>query len=468
MTTKIKFKNLIVSFLLVIAVFLSFFVSPSNKVSAESVYTNVLEDLRKSSEFKESDYTFNKQDYSLDVITISESVNNELFVYVYQPSANFADLRATSISMAYKGETSLDYNIYNLNYINSNGVFYKYVVNGYTVSNSTTREYEITEIFREFNIFYGDEELVNSNTTNEVAFPVAKHFEFNTVNGQNSLTVSDLDYIKVTDKYVGFVRYFHSDFWEFEIALDNHFIAFSTDKVMDDLLEADVYFKSQLVTKNINDLFVDYGEVITNRAYLKKGDELKHFNSTGIFNRKQIAHSWKTIQTVEEFIDTENFQYMFDSGVITKTENYTLSDKSIAEIKSKQWVLRFAETPIGDLDLALWMLPEWHYIISEVSVLRLKFKTDGVIYNLGVVDNKTTGSQMPDNEHTATYDFIPAVKVVLSLLLFVVVILILSPVLDFITPIFRTIGQVLTSPFKLIGNLFKKDKKKKNGKKQKV
>ena len=36
--------------------------------------------------------------------------------------------------------------------------------------------------------------------------------------------------------------------------------------------------------------------------------------------------------------------------------------------------------------------------MSDVTILRLKFETDGVVYNLGVVDNKQTSSVIPDGE----------------------------------------------------------------------
>ena len=37
--------------------------------------------------------------------------------------------------------------------------------------------------------------------------------------------------------------------------------------------------------------------------------------------------------------------------------------------------------------------------VTEVTVLRLKFKTDGVVYNLGVVANSYNPDQTPDGEY---------------------------------------------------------------------
>ena len=60
-----------------------------------SAYSDVMDDLRKDESFKAEDYPAISEDYSLKVIQIAESVNGELFIYVYQPSAGSRDLMAT-------------------------------------------------------------------------------------------------------------------------------------------------------------------------------------------------------------------------------------------------------------------------------------------------------------------------------------------------------------------------------------
>ena len=68
--------------------------------TTDNNYTYVLYDLQKDSKFNELDYPEKTDDYSLQVIQIAESVDDELFVYVYQPSGKTADLRATSINIS--------------------------------------------------------------------------------------------------------------------------------------------------------------------------------------------------------------------------------------------------------------------------------------------------------------------------------------------------------------------------------
>ena len=48
---------------------------------ASNVYSTVIDDLTKDENFNVADYPSNASDYSLQVITIAESSNKELFVY---------------------------------------------------------------------------------------------------------------------------------------------------------------------------------------------------------------------------------------------------------------------------------------------------------------------------------------------------------------------------------------------------
>ena len=68
--------------------------------SPDIKYTSVLEDLQKDATFDINDYPYAAGDYSLQVIQIAESVNDKLFVYVYQPSAPSRLLEATTIRIS--------------------------------------------------------------------------------------------------------------------------------------------------------------------------------------------------------------------------------------------------------------------------------------------------------------------------------------------------------------------------------
>lgn len=73
-----------------------------------SAYTNVLDDLRADESFTASDYSVNYKDNSIKVIQIAESADGELFIYAYQPSGQYRDLKASSINIARKPDNSLN------------------------------------------------------------------------------------------------------------------------------------------------------------------------------------------------------------------------------------------------------------------------------------------------------------------------------------------------------------------------
>ena len=68
--------------------------------SANTVYTNVLDDLTKDNSFKPSNYPEKTDDYSLQIIQLAESSDKDLFVYVYQPSGQNKNLAACSINIS--------------------------------------------------------------------------------------------------------------------------------------------------------------------------------------------------------------------------------------------------------------------------------------------------------------------------------------------------------------------------------
>ena len=109
-------------------------------------------------------------------------------------------------------------------------------------------------------------------------------------------------------------------------------------------------------------------------------------------------------------------------------------------------------------------------IISNVSILRLKFETDGVVYNLGVVDNKQTGDTLPDNYTKTTFELSNAFKTFLAILLFILLLIILWPVLPYIFKfigwLIKGIWKIICLPFTAIKSISKKREEKQNVKTQ--
>lgn len=246
---------------------------------AESTsYSDVLDDLRKDENFSPSTYPTVADDYSLQVIQVAESTGKELFVYVYQPSGQAKDLRASSINIALVPRENIsDVRNYKLTLLNSSGVFYKYRVNGLTVSAQTTRYYTITTIYRPFDETI-DEGAEHGNVVTEVDYKVAKEYCFSTINGEPFFRVLDVETVEITDKFVGFVRY-SNGFELWPTSCDSHFVAFNTDRDIDRLFEADVYYTSQEYSSSFavgageNETF---GEIQDNYAYLDYTQKVEH------------------------------------------------------------------------------------------------------------------------------------------------------------------------------------------------
>ena len=430
-------------------------VKTANAESAEKEYTDVLTDLSKDKSFDTSYYPLNAADYSLKVIQIAEGTNKELFVYVYQPSADTKSLVAKSINISVTSEIEITPRNYTLKLINSSGTLYKYVVNDFTVSDDPARYYAIPSIFRNFDSSI-DQQADNGNTVDEVPYEVARQWCFSTINGKPYVSVVDIQTIVVTDKYVGFVRY-DGDGLNFGLTktwCDRHFVAFSTDRNMEKLLEADVQYitqsweysfalgsgtkttfgekESQFVTLNAE----------TDVAYTGQGWHAKTFK-------------WKEIQTVSEFISSnEQTKHVMYSGVVFNVcEGVSLSDSEKQKLKGYDWVLNFAVTDYSQSS------SQYHSkanstIVGEVTILRLKFTTNGIVYNLGVIDNKQTGERDSSGlpvpvipEESTWVELAPTAKGCMGSVLPIIFIVMLIVVLMFFAPFIPLVVQVFSNLF---------------------
>ena len=93
---QVKRENVkIISALIILMLILSCLfsiVTPFNVLAESEIeYTSVLEDLVKDENFNIEEYPVIEENYSLQVIQIAESEDNELFIYVYQPSGQVKD-----------------------------------------------------------------------------------------------------------------------------------------------------------------------------------------------------------------------------------------------------------------------------------------------------------------------------------------------------------------------------------------
>ena len=441
---------------------------------AESVqYTSVSKDLSKDSSFNAENYPFKSNDYSVQIIQLAESVNKELFVYTYQPSGD--KVKASSVNISATINDNISYRNYKLELLNFDGTLFKYKVTGFEVKADPVRYYVISNIYRPFDESIGDKKSGN-NTINEVNYAVNRQYCFGEINGKPYINCIDIETIVVTDKFVGFVRY-PDGFKLFTGAgaCDSHFVAFNTDKKIDKLFEADVYYTTQKVSYDFftedSPFSIKFGDSKTdNYAYLKYTDKVEHTGG-GFFAG---TYKWDRIQSVDDFIKTEDRTTVYYGAVLNSTVSSKLTDEALNELKCKKWVLRFTETsynkaPKSGMGAATYYHAETT-MVGNVTILRLKFETDGITYNLGVIDNKQTGSTEPSNSTDIKVEPNATGKGIIYLILFVLLLVLLAPLLPYVL---NAVIFIVSLPIKLVSEIVKlikssrekrKERKEKNEK----
>ena len=455
--TKTRLVSIFLAFVLGVCVVITTAAQIPLVTRAESItYSEVLDDLKKDKSFNSDNYSLKTDDYSLQIIQLAESVNKELFVYVYQPSGKAKDFKASSINISTTINDDISYLNYKLERLNSSGVFYKYKVAGLTVKDDNVRYYAISSIYRPFDESV-DKQASGGNTVTEVNYAVNRQYCFGEINGKSYVSCVDIETIVITDKFVGFVRY--KDGFKFYVgACDGHFVAFNTDKPIDKLLEADVYYTTQEYSWGFAPGAGEsetFGDKADKYAYLKYTDKVEH-TGDGLFAG---TYKWDRIQTVDDFIKGEERENIYHGAVIDVKTSSKLTDDTLSELKGKKWVLRFAETSF-ELGGSSLTGATWRYstIVGDVTILRLKFETDSITYNLGVIDNKQSGSSEPANETSTDFSLNNNGKIVLYLLMLVLFIVLCYPVLPYIA---KAIVWLLSLPAKGIAVLIELIKKKK-------
>ena len=433
--------------LTLICLVLTFLLLPC-PVYAESVnngYSSVLDDLKSDPNFDESLYPVNEKDYSLQVVQIAESKDGELLVYVYQPSNGIKDYTATSINISTAINDSLYYKNSKLELLSKDGVFCKYRVKDFTVKEEVLRYYDISSIFRKYDKDV-DEGLpeYNENDINEVSYNVSKLFTAVSIDGSVIYSCLDTETIVIQNKYVGYLRY-SNGFKLYQDKCDSWFVAFSTDKPIDRLMEADVDYMIQDYTW-FTDPNQGYQKFESHGELIKKSVTLNYTDVAGSTADGWFAHeyTWNRIESVDDFIANED-----------------LTEEAKKDLDNMDWVLRFAETNYtyrSDSSGEYCNMSN----VSEVTILRLEFETDGVIYNLGVVDNKQSPAegQTPDNNNTDELDW-PSFgdkdweKILGTVLLMIGLILIVIMLAPLLPVLIRLVIWLITLPFRLIGAIVK-------------
>ena len=383
--------------------------------AAETTYTSVLEDLQTDEGFDVTLYPLEAEDLSLDVIQIAESSDQELFVYVYQPSGNTVTVSSINICQDSPDATDRHWYNYKLKLLSIEDALGKYKVEGIVLKNDLLRYYDITSIYRlpldneaiQGTVNHGtavaSATLPNGNITDEVAYPIEKLFRAATIDGAVTYSEEHSEAVELTDIYGGTLVYssgiayesFFQPFYDKGSLVSSHFVAFSVGNFdIDMLYEADVSFEATTW------LIAYYGSDVTKIIEKVRN---KEYNSSSTSSMTRTAQ----YKEIVPFPESKAFGYKFEwdrlriqsaSDFISSEE---LTSSARAAIAKQQWVVRFyeTETTVKRVD-TLVSQPFWSVSgvdVAKATVLRLKFMAQGVVYNLGVVSNKVTDTNGPDN-----------------------------------------------------------------------
>ena len=458
MTIKKRIATLILCLALVLAVggeaLLSAF---AIKARAEGTYyTDVLVDLKQDKNFNPADYSSDSKDYSLNLIQIAESTANELFLYVYQPSAETKPLTATAVSISLTVGVDYSPERYSLTLLDTNGVFSKYKVEDFTIPEGSKHTFVVTSLYRPYDSSI-DGEHTTDNTLSEIACGVGQTWTVSYVNDRSYVDMEYEDYIQVVSKHVGFARYEDSDgFWLTRMT-DSHYIAFSTDKKIDQLLEVDVEFNY----KSIQEHYQKNSLLGTEKRWtdiVSEGSESVTITSDQIFEKNNTLwfpdYEYMRIQTVDALI---------------KNEGEHMDDTTKGYLKEKEWIVRFYESPYAVVDSSNSSVGLTQYRwdsteVTDVVMLRMKYQFNGKTYNLGVVDNVQSGDLSPDwVVEVEEQEWWQKLMLVLGIILIIVLLLafggpisfVLKVIWDGLKFILSIFLWLLSIPFKFIGWLFK-------------
>ena len=389
----------------------------------------------------------------LQVIQIAESTDKKLFLYVYNPCGVTRPLIATCVNMSLTQSVD-NTRLYNLTYVSSNGVFGKYLVNGVTVSEETERYYNITSIYRKWDKDI-DGELIGGNTSSGKAFPIGRMYCVKNENGKIKYSWDFEQVVEILNPYSGSLRY-SNGFKLYEDACDSFYIAFNTDWDIDFLEEAELSFSVTHWFRDYQSLHILNKGTETFNDYVVRYDETGENVADGLWGKK---YKWQRIESVESFKnDPQN----------------VFSEDALSYLEGKEWVIRFYETPWTDST----RMHTW-YTVQDLTILRLKFYSNGNCYNLGAVSDKVTGRpDDPDNINTnekegffkwlADLCGIPVwlVKLIFSLIIILPVLGIALPLLVSAVPIVGTVLSVIlkalwwviSAPFRFIAWIIRKIK----------
>ena len=373
-----------------------------------------------------------------------------------------------------------NYKIYDLKVINNEETWVKCEILGLENLDLTTRRYKLNGI----GIYIDNGKLEKWLNTEDV-------FIFNGIDNENlQLFREEVETITITEKEVQFYCYGDPDEWSnffgYEEDLENGsiytdawYVFFNTDKKIDELFEVEVTFVQYdyhfyyLNTRPYIQMSYAFTEDVLNK-HCNSGNAYGDGSSIKYEDSKKIVVEPGTDKVVSaEYTGWfSNYKYHYkelDKIVDLRQKQEDLGDGFCFDEQTEKytWGVWFLSTPRVNNAITSGGVA-WCHIdgsgVSDVAILRLKFKTNGLVKNCYAVDTPT--DDFTGNATDAEKDWFEKAEKSFEKLIQLIGILLLVIILGFLFPlikvlfnlivsIFKILINVLLIPFKLIGSLFK-------------
>ena len=443
--------SLVLVFVLIVHIFAPIFTIRST--AAATSYSDVLDDLQKDESFNPDDYPSISDDNSIKVIQIAEGENGELFVYTYQPGNITKHRKANFVNMSLECPTSinyrkLQYKLYSLTWVNSNGVFDKYIVNGFTVQDIADRYYSIAGIYRPYDTTVDSSSSAESiDTVQCKSFSVGQYWH---VYFYNNVLIYESNNVNVAEYKVyatGTVRYEDGIQWPSFLSTQNtdcHYVAIKFENFeVDQIIDADITY--DLVSYKYVGLQREFLDRIHVESDFISSKEEGWNEGNGWLGKK---YTWNRIMDVTTFknISITNAREAFD-------------ETELAGLNQSEWVFCFAETPWTMT--AVTGTPFGEYTVAEnFGLLRVHFVSGNRTYNIGAVGDLVGTDSTPelgvsklDNILNSLEEWGEWFEKIIQLLLLVLLfcgLLMIKPVFKFFEFVFKGIYNFIKVILKVI------------------
>lgn len=463
-----------IKYILVLLVILFFLIAPSIvSVNAESsMFSDVMDDLSRDLTFNVDEYPSitNSADIKyediMQVIQVAENSNKELFIYIYQPYGNTESLKALKINMALTEISLYDeniFNVYDLQHINTNGVFSKYVVKGLDIP-SGVNVFNITSLYREYSSTF-DGGVSDDDVIVGKKVPVAKIYEIGYFNDEYISKCHETLYVDIDITNFGFLRYRHN--LMVDDYIDAHYVAFNVvnfdiQHIYNAELRYDLYYYEASKSGGASgskkyclpNEALNYKEQFLESRKVTLYDDETTSVSQWWSGRK---FEWSRIETRDKFLSR------------TEGELYAETETTLGDF---DYVFNFAETTVNCENEGTFIWSK-AYLTKNVAVLRIKFLSEDKVYNLGVVSDMGHSDGNPDAvigdiDTELIGEWFEKILMLIGFLILCVILGFLSPVFSVIFNVlikclgwaFKGALMIISLPFKFIGSLFKTKNKR--------